>query len=398
MNTKKPTCITEYAGDLHGKKVIVRAELNAPISDGMVDDDFRIKKFLPTLQYLEKQGAITIVLAHMGRELDETLEPVAEYLADHVHAMMFYQNFFHAWDTEEWEVNVRTLTDDLSVAQPGDIFLLDNTRQTKAEKANNLELGKQMAELGELYIHEAFPNAHREHMSMDALPKNFPVDLRFSGITFHMEHETLQKALEPAAPSVFILGGAKFETKLPLIQSFLPLYDLVIVGGALANNLFQLAGHNVGESLVEDLTDDQKDSLRNVLEHPKFFLPEIVTCETVSGETVEKHISEVSDTDKIYDISPSSFNDIRNKIVEAKSILWNGPLGYYEGGYDAGTKALANLVGDSDAFSIAGGGDTIDAIYDIHQESNFSFLSSAGGAMIDFLSDGDVHGVNVLTQ
>ena len=396
ISMKTPTCITDYKGDLRGKKVIVRGEVNVPLQDGKVDDDFRIKKLLPTLQYLEDKGAIIILLAHIGRDEDSTLEPVADYLADHVSKMMFYQNFFHVWGHDKWNGNINTLQDDLAQAEPGDIFLLDNVRQTKAEKANDQNLARAIYELGDLYVHEAFPASHRKHMSTYGIPEMFHEEYKFSGITFHMEHQTLTKALTPEHKSVFVLGGAKFETKLPLIESFLPIYDYIIVGGALVNNIYKVGGYEVGQSLVEELTEEQNESLEFVLNHPKFILPEYVTCETVSGETSTKHITEVSSTDKIYDIDPKSFENIADLITNAKTILWNGPLGYYEAGFDKGSKRLAELVGASESYSIAGGGDTIDAIYDAGQEDNFTFLSSAGGAMIDYLADGDLPGVNVL--
>ncbi len=399
MNTPNiPTCITEYTGDLSGKKVIVRAELNAPVSDGMIEDDFRIQKFLPTLQYLQEKGAITIVLAHMGRDPEDTLEPVAEYLSDHVHTMMFYKDFFHSYGTDEFVKNTNTLQEDLSHATPGDVFLLDNIRQTGAEKKNDSKLSEILVNLADLYVHEAFPAAHRKHMSTYGIPTLFSRETKFSGITFHREHQMLSKALKPTSPSLFILGGAKFDTKLPLIESFLPIYDHIMIGGALANNIFQLAGFNVGQSLVEDVTPEQEESLKKVLANDKFLLPNRVTCETVSGETIEKDISEVLDTDTIYDISTEYINSISEHVTNAKSILWNGPLGYYEGGFDAGTKRLAELVGQSDSFSIAGGGDTVDAVYKTTQETHFDHLSSAGGAMIDYLSDGELPGVNILLQ
>jgi len=397
MDTQNiPTCINQFSGDLSGKRVVVRAELNAPIKDGLVGDDFRIKKFLPTLQYLEGKGAVIIVLAHMGRDLDDTLEPVADYLADHVHNMMFYKNFFHSYGQEEFEVNVRTLKDDLDQAEPGNIFLLDNVRQTKKEKENDEELAKIIAELGDVYVHEAFPAAHRKHVSTYGVPSLFELDSKYSGLTFHMEQKMLSTALEPVSPSLFVLGGAKFETKLPLIESFLGLYDHVLIGGALANNMFKLAGYNVGESLIEELTKSQEESLTRVLQNKKFILPNIVTCETITGDKIDKQISDILDTDKIYDIAPTFLDSITDIVATSKTILWNGPLGYYEGGYDAGTKKLAELVASSDSISIAGGGDTIDAIHDINVEDNFDFLSSAGGAMIDYLSDADLPGINIL--
>ena len=393
-----PTCITDYTGDLSGKKVIVRAELNAPLSGGMVDDDFRIKKFLPTLQYLEEKGAIIIILAHLGRDPDDTLEPVAEYLADYVHNMIFYKDFFHSYGTDEFGSNLAVLQEDLTHATPGNMFLLDNVRQTKAEKANDPTLAETLADLADIYVHEAFPAGHRKHCSTYGVPGFFSRETKFSGVTFHMEHTMLSKAMKPTSPSVFVLGGAKFDTKLPLIESFLPIYDKVMVGGALANNLIQLAGYEVGKSLVEDLTPEQTDSLKKVLEHDAFLLPSHVTCETSSGEKVTKALSEVESEDNILDVSPETI--IRNETTfrEANTFLWNGPLGYYEGGYTAGSEKLAELVGSSKAQSIAGGGDTIAAIYSSNQENNFTFLSSAGGAMITYLSQESLIGIDILTS
>jgi len=393
-----PTCITDYTGDLLGKRVLVRAELNAPVTDGLIDNDFRIQKFLPTLHYLEEQGAIIIVLAHIGRDEEDTLGPVAEYLSDYVQDMTFYQNFFLSRGTDDWHVSVKMLQDDLEQAEPGNIFLLDNVRQTEEEKSNNLDLAKELADFADFYVHEAFPAAHRKHMSTYGIPSLFSRETKFSGITFHMEHSMLQKALKPVSRSLFVLGGAKFNTKLPLIESFLPLYDNILVGGALVNNLFQLAGYEVGQSLVEKLTESQENSLRIVLASDNLLLPNRVTCETVSGETIDRNITEILKTDKIYDISPEYLDSISDHIKNAKTILWNGPLGYYEAGYDQGTKKLAELVVESDSFSIAGGGDTIDAVYNINAQDKFDFLSSAGGAMIDYLSDGDLPGIDILLQ
>lgn len=397
MNTHTtPICITDYKGELHGKRVILRAGLNVPIANGLVDDDFRIQRFLPTLSYLEEQGAIVIVLAHLGRELDDTLEPVAEYIADHVHNMMFYKDFFHSYGTDSFTSNIQTLQSDLEKAEPGNIFLLDNVRQTKSEKSNDQELAQSLADLGDIYVHDAFPAAHRKHMSTFGIPSLFNKESKFSGVTFHMEQTILQKAMKPESPSVFVLGGAKFDTKLPLIESFLPIYDKVMIGGALANNLIKLAGYEVGTSLVEDLTIGQENSLKKVLESSNFILPSSVTCETESGEKVTKTLSEITNTDNILDVSPETVLANKELFTDAKSFLWNGPLGYYEGGYVAGSQKLAELVGSSESNSIAGGGDTIAAIYSTKQEDNFTFLSSAGGAMITYLSEGTLPGIDVL--
>lgn len=395
MNTL-PTTITSFEGSLEGKKVIIRAELNAPLKDGKVDDDFRIQKFLPTLKYITDKGGIAIVLAHVGRDKDETLEPVVEYMSEHVPNMVFFQNFFAAWKTADWEGNIEMLKKDLQEAGPGDLYVLDNVRQIDAEEEGDLELAEELRGLADFYVHEAFPAAHRKHMSTYTLPTLFSRDSKFSGITFHEELTSLLKVLKPESPSVFVLGGAKFETKLPLIKQMLPVYDSVVIGGALANNLFELTGHKIGLSKKEDLSEEQKAELLAALANPKFVVPEIVTCETAEGQKIDRNIKEVQDTDKILDISPMAINDLRVLFSGAKTIVWNGPLGYYEGGYTDGSKTLASLIGTSEAYSVAGGGDTINAIYDAHQETNFSYLSSAGGAMIDFLVDGDLPGVNAL--
>lgn len=394
-----PRCITSFDGDLNAKKVFVRAALNVPLTkDGQVDNDFRIQKFLPTLHHLQERGAIVIILAHIGRDPEQTLEPVVEYLANEIPSIAFYQNFFSAWGSDEWKVNKRTLESDLAQANPGDVLVLDNMRQTTAEKENSADLAKEIANFADYYIHEAFPVAHRKHCSTYGLPSLFSHETKFSGVTFDQEFQTLQTALTPETPSLFITGGAKFKTKLPLITTMLGVYDNVLVGGALANNLFKLAGYEVGESLVEELTPEQESELHAVLKNPRFILPEYVTCETESGERISKNIRDINQGDKILDIAAQSINEIQETIHSAKTIVWNGPLGYYEGGYDNGTKTLAMRIGESEAWSVAGGGDTIDAIYDTEQEHNFTFLSSAGGAMIDYLSDSDLPGINVLSD
>ncbi len=391
-----PNLITEHKDSLVGKKIIVRAELNCPLKNGVVDDDFRIKKFLPTLEYLVKGGAIVIVIAHIGRDKDANLEPVVEYISQYVPNIIFLKNFFSAYSSNDWQQNLSELKSDLAVAKPGDLLILDNIRQTDAEEAGDELLASDLACLVDMYVHEAFPAAHRKHTSTFILPKKFSRETKFSGITFHEELKSLLNILKPNSPSLFVLGGAKFETKLPLIKSILPVFDSVIIGGALANNLYELAGHNVGGSKTELLSDDQKNDLLNALSNPRLILPDIVTCETNEGRKVDKNLDEIDSLDKILDISPIALNDLRSYFAEAKTIVWNGPLGFYEGGYTEGSKTLASLIGTSDSYSVAGGGDTINAIFDAHQESNFSYLSSAGGAMIDFLVDGDLPGVNAL--
>lgn len=368
-----------------GKTVIVRAGMNVPVEqDGSIADDFRLLRVLPTLSYLSNEGAKIVVISHIGREVDETLEPVAQYLSGNLD-IIFKKNFFQDNVTE----HINELETEISDGDNGTIWLLDNLRQNQGEKENDGDLAAQLAQLADVYINESFSVSHRQHMSLHALPSKIPTSL--AGYACGEEVEQLGLALSPPHNSLAVISGNKFDTKLPLIQKFLQLYDTVMVGGALANTMYALRGYNVGQSLYEDELDEEtRQGLVAILENPKLYLPAIVVCGQGNGEKEIKHITEVTDGDYIYDIAPEGLVELEPIIEQSNLVVWNGPLGYYEGGYTEGTARLLDLVTSTNTQSIIGGGNTVDAARDLGYEEEVSFLSTGGGAMIDFLTNGSL--------
>jgi len=381
-------------GNLQGKTVIVRAGLNVPLDEqGVILDDYRIEKFLPTLNYLVEQEAKVIVLAHIGRDVTDTLEPVADYINRHI-PLKFIKDFF-AEDSQIKE-KCSLLQDQIGQAENGTVFMLDNIRQTAQEKNNSDELGLVLGNLADVYVNEAFSVSHREHCSLVSIPKY--TETKVTGIVCQEEVEQLSLALQVSKNAVAVIGGNKFATKLPLISQFLNQYSNVVVAGALANTLYAIAGYEVGTSVYEsDLEEETVEQLRAVLTHENLYLPAIVIVTDKNGEQQVKHIAEVSETESIVDIAPEGLVDLEEAMAQAQFIVWNGPLGYYEGGYTAGTNRMLELIAiNTFATSLVGGGNTVDAVRDAKRESDVSFLSTGGGAMIQFLTDKTLPALDVL--
>ena len=363
--------------DLKGKRVLVRSELNAPVADGVVTDDYRVLKAIPTLQHLSKKGARTIVCAHLGRNPEDSLAPVFGELQKHLPHVQFVP------DVVGDEAHKAVLS-----LQDGEVLLLENLRSSEGEKSNDTAYAKALAAHADLYVDDAFGVTHREHASVVGVPEHIP---GFAGLLLEEEITELSHGLEPASPSLFILGGAKFETKEKLLEVILERYDTVFIGGALANDFLKAEGFEVGESLVSGAAKGAK----KLMETGKILLPVDVVVER-AGEVHVKRVDSVQKNEKILDIGPETVTELGMKIAHAASILWNGPLGYFEGGYDRGTQEVAQLVADVDAHSIVGGGDTVAAIRDLHLEKHFGFVSTGGGAMLDYLVDGKLPGVAAL--
>lgn len=368
-----------------GKTVLVRAGMNVPIDqDGVISDDFRLLRVLPTISHLSQEGAKVIVCSHIGRDTEDTLEPVAQYLSKTID-LEFKKDFF----TGDILQNIADLEQEVSDGVEGDIWLLDNLRQSPREKENDSEVAKALAAMIDIYVNESFSVSHRQHMSLDALAQASAVAV--AGYACDEEVEQLGLTLDPPVHSIAVISGNKFETKLPLIQKFLGTYQTVVVGGALANTLYALSGYNVGKSLYEDqLSEEEKSQLHQVLQHEKIYLPAIVVCGQGNGEKEVKHISEVGDEDYIHDIAPEGLVDLEPAIEQSQLVVWNGPLGYYEGGYAEGTKRLLELITAVNTQSIIGGGNTVDAARDLGYEERVSFLSTGGGAMIEYLTQGSL--------
>lgn len=372
-------CIDEVPGaELKGKYVLVRAGLDVPLDEsGEVADLFRVRRASETLKFLAERGSRVIVLSHIGRDPEETNEPVARSLKQHL-PVVYIADLLGA-----------AARGARAAMRDGDILLLENLRRDPREAENDHGFAKELAALGDIYVDDAFSVAHRAHASIVGIPKLLP---SYGGLLMCEEARQLDAARSPGQPSFAILGGAKFETKEPLIKELLKHYDNLFITGALANDVFKAKGLPVGRSLISAELPDA-----TILSNPHFVAPIDVTVERVDGQARVKQPSEVLEGDKIVDIGPDSVKEIAPLIQKARFILWNGPTGLYEGGYVSWTHAIAELIAQSDAQKVIGGGDTIAAI----QESGIGmeklgFLSTGGGAMLEYLLKGTLPGISAL--
>lgn len=369
---KKITDVT----DLRGKYVLVRSSLNIPLHEGEISSRFRIDRALPTLRYLHEAGARTIVLAHLGRQPEDSLKPVFTELEKCLPI-----HWGGAVLGEEFQARRDLLAD-------GDLLLAENVRQDEREVTNDPEFVSQLASLGELYVNDAFAAVHREQASTFGLAQALPA---YMGLTVEEEVTELSKVMQPQSPSLFLLGGAKFDTKMPLVEKYIALYDQVFIAGALMNDIFKARGYEVGRSLVSDV------SLENAsfIDSPKLILPIDVVVHGPAGQMV-KRPEEVLPEESIMDVGPLTVDMLVTYIEKAETILWNGPFGAYEMGYTQSTEKTAKHVAESDAFSVIGGGDTVAAIEKLGLNDQFGFVSIGGGAMLTFLEHGTTSVIDCL--
>jgi phosphoglycerate kinase len=362
--------------DLKGKYVLIRSSLNIPLEDGKVRNSFRINRALPTLRYLHEAGARVIILSHLGRKPEESLKPVFDELEKHLPV--------------QWGgvITGPEFGERKNLMADGDILLVENLRQDPREKANDPEFVEFLASLGEVYVNDAFAEAHREHASTFGLAKKLPA---YIGLTLEEEISELSKVTEPKSPSLFLLGGAKFETKMPLVEKYLDLYDNVFISGALMNDIFKAKGYEVGKSLVSDVSLTGADFLNN----PKLIIPIDVIVDGPDGK-ITKSPDQVLPEESIMDVGPMTVDMLVTYIEKAQSILWNGPFGAYDMGYTESTEMTAKHIAKCDAFSVIGGGDTVAAIEKLELNDQFGFVSIGGGAMLAFLEHGSTSVIDAL--
>ncbi len=369
--------------DLKGKKVLLRLDLNVPLVDGKIHDEFRLERIIPTIDFLREHEVQTIIIAHAENKdgENESLYAVCEYLKGY-----FPCDFCATYFTPEAIAKVVALEDK-------GVLLFENVRINPEEKANDLEFAKKLAQMGDLYVNDAFGVSHREHASIIGVPQFLP---HYGGLLMRQEIEHLSHAFNPQHPFVFILGGAKFETKLSLIQKYLERADKVFVGGALANDIFKARGLEVGDSLVSEGTFDN-----SILKNPKLTTSADVTVADAKGNISFKKPEEVKVGDTIVDAGPETIKQLKELVADAKTVVWNGPLGNYEAGFADKTEQLAELLTEvtkSSSETIVGGGDTLAFINKLTLNDSFSFVSTGGGAMLQFLTDETLPGIEVLTK
>ena len=374
--------------DLKGKRVFIRADLNVPVKDGKVTSDARIRATIPTLKLALEKGAKVMVTSHLGRPTEgeftpeDSLQPVVDYLNEHL------------------DVPVRLVRDYLNGVDvnAGEIVVLENVRINKGEKKNDPELGKKYAALCDVFIMDAFGTAHRAQASTYGVAEFAPIAC--AGPLLAAELDALGKALkEPARPMVAIVGGSKVSTKLEVLNSLSKIADQIIVGGGIANTFIAAAGHNVGKSLYEaDLIPVAKE-LAASTDIP---VPVDVRVGTEFSETApatEKSVTEVKDDESIFDIGDKSAAQLAEIIKNAKTVLWNGPVGVFEfPNFRKGTEIISHAIANSDAFSIAGGGDTLAAIDLFGIADKISYISTGGGAFLEFVEGKVLPAVEILKK
>jgi phosphoglycerate kinase len=368
-------------GDLRGKRVLVRCDFNVPIKDGAVLEPYRIEKALPTIRFLKDQGAKSILVSHIEGD-NPTLVPIYEYLKN----VSGLELNFCVDCLEEGTTHSHAMKN-------GDIMLCENLRLYDGEKRNDPVFAKQLAALGDVFINDAFSVSHRKHASVVGVPGFLP-----SGIGFQFEEEVkhLSQMFAPQHPFVFVLGGAKFETKLPLVEKFSELADTAFVGGALSNDLYKRKGFETGKSLLSKVAVD----LSRVEHNSRVMIPEDVVAMSVDGHRVCLP-NEVRADETIVDSGPATVVALAEKLAAAKMILWNGPLGNYELGFTEQTYELTRHIAAATkrgAITVIGGGDTLASIATLGLQDSFTFVSTGGGAMLDFLANETLPGIEAIKK
>jgi phosphoglycerate kinase len=377
--------------ELANKRVLIRQDLNVPIKYGVVSNDARIRASIATIQLAQKMGAKVMLMSHLGRptegesDVSLSLQPVAELLGEYLGQTVRLE--------QDW-LNGVELKD-------GEIVLCENVRFNVGEKANDDCLAKRMAALCDVFVMDAFGTAHRAQASTHGVAKHAPIAC--AGPLLSNELSALDKALSaPARPVVAIVGGSKVSTKLTVLDALSEKVDQLIVGGGIANTFIAAAGHEVGKSLFEGDLIDQANALTDKARKTQgdIPVPVDVVCGKVFSESavaVTKPVNEVDSDDMIFDIGPQTAEQFSKLLKGAGTIVWNGPVGVFEfDQFGHGTKALAHAIAESPAFSIAGGGDTVAAIDKYGVANDISYISTGGGAFLEFLEGKTLPAVRIL--
>ena len=383
--------------NLNEKKVLLRLDLNVPLKDGIITDQTRIDKIIPIVEFLIKKNSKIIIISHVGRpkgKVDKnlSLKPICENLEKKI------------------KKKIKIISKDIFKLQKKDLFqdtseqlvLLENIRFYKEEETNDLNFSKHLAGLGDIFVNDAFSCSHRSHASVSKITRFLP---SFAGLQLESEIKALKKiTTEIKRPITCIIGGSKISTKIGVIKNLIPKFDNMIIVGGMANNILNYQGKSIGKSIKED---NCEKIIHEIFETSKNYSCTITYPQDVSvgknfyDNSKIKEIDKILDDDLILDIGPKTINKIKNIIENSETVLWNGPAGYFEnpnfakGSYEI-AKAIIKKNKDKTIFSVAGGGDTIAVINQINAIEDFDFVSTAGGAFLEYLEGKELPGIKAL--
>ena len=383
--------------NLNQKKILLRLDLNVPLKNGLVTDETRIDKILPIVDFLIKKNSKIIVISHVGRpkgriNKDLSLEPICKNLENKINQKikLINENIF------------KLKKEDLFISPYDQIVFLENIRFYKEEEENDISFAKHLAGLADLYVNDAFSCSHRSHASVSKITEFLP---SFAGIQFETEINALKKVTtEIKKPITCIIGGSKISTKIGIIKNLIPKFNNIIFVGGMANNIIDYKGNQTGKSIKED---NCEEIIKEIFETAKnysckiTFPEDVLVGKNMDDKSQIKELKDIQDDDLILDIGPKTINKIKNIIKISETILWNGPAGYFEnsnfasGSYEI-AKAIVKKNMNKSIYSVVGGGDTIAVINQIKAIKNFNFVSTAGGAFLEYLEGKELPGIKAL--
>ena len=382
---------------LQGKKVLLRVDLNVPMKNGAITETSRIEKILPTIKLLIEKKAKIILLSHIGRPKGKvvsemSLEPISKKLSQYLNKeVLFNKN----------KINENTISE-INKVSNGSIMMLENIRFNEGEETNDKEFSKKISTLGDIYVNDAFSCSHRAHASIDGITKYLP---SYFGLQITEEINALKKITsEIKNPITLIIGGSKISTKIKIIKNLIKKFDNIIIVGGMANTMLKHTGSNIGKSIYEH---DCENLIKEILEKSKLHNCQIncpidvVVAKNLDGPGKNKDIKKIEEDDIILDIGSKTILSIKEIINNSNTVLWNGPAGYFENpNFENGTKKILEILKEkntkSKIFSVAGGGETVAAINKFNNLNSFTFVSTAGGAFLEFLEGKTLPGIKAL--
>ena len=391
--------ITNNNLDLKGKKVLLRVDLNVPMKNGAITETSRIEKVIPTIKLLLEKEAKIIILSHIGRPKGSvvsgmSLKPISEKLSNLLNKNVFFN---------EDLINDNTLLQ-INKIPNGSILMLENIRFNKGEETNDSDFSKKISTLGDIYVNDAFSCSHRSHASVEGITKYIP---SYYGLQITEEINALKKITsEIEKPVSLIIGGSKISTKIKIINNLIKKFNNIIIVGGMGNTMLKHTGSNVGKSICENECGSLiKEILKNSKKYNcKITIPkDVIVSSSLDGKGKEKEINEIKDDEMILDIGSKTISSIETIINNSRTILWNGPAGYFESpNFQNGTKKILDLISqktnNDKIFSVAGGGETVAAINKFKKFDSFTFVSTAGGAFLEYLEGNTLPAIKALNQ